>query len=116
MTVANILNRHFNEVGNKYGHIPNTINEHLKFLDVKSNDTFRFSNITFHEVRKVLVSMNKNKSTNDEIPLRVFRLVPDDIIRELVAIYARIISAFSLAMFLISLNVRKLSLYISLVL
>ena len=39
--------------------IARTINEHLKFLDVKSNDTFRFRNITFHEVKKVLVSMNK---------------------------------------------------------
>ena len=84
--IANILNHYFNNVGNIYGHVPSTKKEHLNFLRDTYDHTFHFHDITFEEVSNAISALNKNKATNDEVPIKVFRLVPNNIIKQLMII------------------------------
>ena len=87
ITIANIMNKNFNEVGNIYGRTPTAPNSHLQFFNARTTDSFYFEDITYHEVKNILTKLDDSKSSNDLIPLKVFKKIPDNIIKRLTCLF-----------------------------
>ena len=78
--IANIFNKHFNEVGSTYGHEPLSGNDFAKYMPQRAMRSFFFKDITLQETRCILKQMDHDKSTYDEIPLRIFKMCPDHVL------------------------------------
>ena len=86
-TIANLMNTHFNEVGNIFGHSPEDPNGYKTFLDTQRDSLFKLNEIALYEVKKLLTNFKDSKSSNDHFPIRLFKLSPDNILKQLVRLY-----------------------------
>ena len=83
--VADVFNCLFNEVGSKYG-IKKWNNEHREYMNARKLESFYFLPLTEQEVSKIIATFDLNKSSNDQIPLRMFQLFPVSVIKRLTLI------------------------------
>ena len=79
--VADVFNHLFNEVGSKYGSPSKGNNEHRLYMNVRKVDSFYFVPLTDQEVLEIIDKFDLNKSSNDEIPLRLFKSFPVSVIK-----------------------------------
>ena len=84
--VADVFNHLFNEVGSKYGSLSKYSNEHRKYMNVRKLDSFYFVPLTDQEVMEIIDMFDLKKSSNDEIPVRLFKLFPVSVIKRLTMI------------------------------
>ena len=74
--IANTFNEHFSTVAQKLNLNRSSEKFRLHCDDFYPN-SFYFNEISLEELKRCLCGMNHNKSTIDEIPLRIFKIIPD---------------------------------------
>ena len=80
LSIANKFNKTFSEVGAKYGRCPNYDGEYKKYMNKREVNSFFFKDIDIAELKSILMKFNPKKSTNDEIPFFLFKLMPENIL------------------------------------
>ena len=84
---ANTMNKYFNDVGGNYGCDPPTTDAHKHFMNSPSVMEFQYDSIHINEIKILLNNLKHNKSSNDIIPGKILKLVPDNILHHLVKIF-----------------------------
>ena len=82
----NILNRYFNDVGLKSGSKLGSNNDYLLYLGNPEPTSMFFDDFTENEIRMITSKLDSRRSSNDLIPLRLFKLYPNTLFATLTSI------------------------------